>query len=169
MAVMTLSAQEILNRAMEIETKAKKFYDGAAAVAADVSARSVFETLSLMEANHLETFRDIERHLTKDERETEACDPGNEMLYYLDQFKEIQAWEMDPLHGVRGEGLRTEELLRGALEAEKETVFFYTFLYDYVPADRGLDKVAAVIREERSHVAMLQNVLDKRISLAEKH
>ncbi len=161
MAVMSFCAEEIIDRAIEIETKANEFYREAAGSAEESTLQSFFEALSVMEGEHARTFREIKEHLSEKEREVEINDPGSEMLFYLDGLKEIQAWEARSVNGDNRNAGSTAEIIRAALRAEKETVLFYTFLYDYVPSDRGLDKVVAVIREERGHVAQLQNVLDR--------
>ena len=158
MAVMVFSAEEIIGRAVQIEMNAMEFYKSAAMITGDTHARSVFEVLAGMEKGHARIFREIVECLTERERKTEVNDPGGEMLFYLDSFKKIQAKEAWP-EALQGED--TVKILRAALTAEQETVSFYTFLSDYVPADRGLDKVKAVMEEERKHVAQLQNVLDR--------
>jgi rubrerythrin len=165
MAVFVLNAEEVLNRAIEIETKAKTFYRQAADNSENDHLRSVFEQLYGMEDGHVRTFQDLKTSLTEEERGTEALDPGGEMHFYLDQLKEIHAWEANPVKVATSKGESMRLVLQAALEAEKETVFFYTFLYDFVPKEKGLDKVVAIIREERRHVALLQNILSKMDSM----
>jgi len=161
MAVMVFSAEEIVNRAIEIETKARDFYRKAATASDDQHIRSTFEILGGMEEGHVRAFQDLMKYLTDEEKGTELNDPGGEMLYYLEQFKEIKAWEMHSDINTPGKNATTRDIVKTAMNAEKETVFFYTFLYDYVPVERGLDKLLLIIQEERRHVAMLQNMLDE--------
>ncbi|MBN1761078.1 MAG: ferritin family protein [Chitinispirillaceae bacterium] len=161
MAIMSFCAEEIIDRAIEIEQTAKEFYRNAAISTKNDTIHSFFETLAVIEGEHERTFREIKMNLSENERQVEINDPGNEMLFYLDGLKEIQAWEARSGNGDEENNESTREVIRTALRAEKETVRFYTFLYDYVPPARGLDKVDAVIREERNHVAQLQNVLDR--------
>jgi rubrerythrin len=161
MAGMNFCAEEIVKRAIAIEMKANKFYLAAAATAKDNQLRSFLETLAAMEVGHARMFEDIEKHLSDEERKVEIYDPGSEMAFYLDKFTEMQAWEAEPPTDVYDDADVMMRILRSALKAEKETVVFYTFLYDFVRPERGLDKVSAIIREERNHVAKLQNIIDQ--------
>ena len=161
MAVMVFCVEEIIKRAIEIETKAKEFYRVAAENSEDEHIRSVFQILGGMEEGHARAFQELSKYLTDEEKGTEVADPGGEMHYYLEQFKELQAWEMHSSTSHDDRMQSTVEIVRKALSAEKETVFFYTFLYDYVPADHGLEKLLLIIQEERRHAAMLQQIFDK--------
>ena len=52
-----------------------------------------------------------------------------------------------------------QEVLRIAIDAEKNSVVFYTGLKDLVPVRAGKDKVEAIIREELGHIATLRKEL----------
>lgn len=168
MAVMTYSAVEIIDRAIAVEKKAMHFYRETADQIADEHMRSVFQMLAGMEEDHVTTFSNMREQLSGNETAIEEQDPGAEMHFYLRMFEEMQAWEAHPVTVSGEEESKTADIVRAALQAEKETIIFYTFLYDFVTGDRGRDKVMDVIREERGHVMILRNIVDKLETLESK-
>ena len=158
MAVMVYCADEILIRAIEIETKAREFYRNAAARTGDSRLRTVFRILAGMEKGHARIFREIRNRLTENERMAEVNDPGAEMVFYLDRFMEMHAPEANP--GMRDEE-SIETMLHIALDAENEMASLYLYLSDYVPADRGRERICAIAAEEQTHAARLQSILER--------
>ena len=51
------------------------------------------------------------------------------------------------------------DILKIAIGLEKESILFYLGLRDMVPERLGQDKVDAIVKEERSHVATLTKEL----------
>jgi rubrerythrin len=63
-----------------------------------------------------------------------------------------------------------EDILKYAIEAEKDSIIFYLGLKNFVPAGAGKDKVDEIIEEEMGHIAELSQRLEawkylKRISI----
>jgi rubrerythrin len=163
--VARFSPKEVLDAAIQIEQEASGFYQEAAANAKEDKVKALLQELSEMETAHAEIFRQIQAVLTEKETEVESLDPGNEMLYYLQASTAMHGWEgkKGPQQKLTGQE-SMEEILRHAIEAEKEAVFFYTGVRDLVPGDAGRDKVEKVLREEMKHVAQLTQLLKQESS-----
>jgi rubrerythrin len=162
MATMVYCADEIIVRAIDIEMKAREFYRKAATLTGDERLRIVFRILAGMEKGHARIFRETREQLTESDRMVEVNDPGGEMVFYLDRFMEMHAPEANPgMQFQAGDEESIEELLRTAINTENDTVSFYQLLSDYVPADRGRERVLEVMKEEQTHAARLQSVLKR--------
>lgn len=159
MAVLSYSADEIVKTAVQIEHRASQFYRQAAENAGD-GYGELFRGLSTMEADHARIFTEMESGMSQQERGTQLYDPGNEMLYYLENMAGVHAWEgkAGPDRLLSGDE-PPHEVINIALRAEKEGIYFYTFLKDFVPASKGKDKVETIIHEEMRHVASLNRYL----------
>jgi len=52
-----------------------------------------------------------------------------------------------------------KEILKSAIEAEKDSIIFYLGMKDAVPEKLGKDKIEAIIKEEMGHVRLLSSEL----------
>jgi len=113
-----------------------------------------------MEAEHEETFANMRKQLSGQERELRVFDPENEMALYLQAMANGHVFDLkkDPSRQLTGKE-STEDILKMAIGAEKDSIVFYLGLKDFVPAKAGKDKVEAIIREEMSHIAVLNQKL----------
>lgn len=158
---LTFNADEIFEMAEEIERNGAKFYRDAAKKTADKDTEKLLRDLAAMEDGHLQTFQEMRKGLAGREKEQLIYDPDNEALRYL-QF-------MADSHGTEGKKSLTEKLsgtetirqiLEIAVDAEKDSILFYSGLKDFVPPRAGRDKLEAVIQEEFSHVTTLKEKLN---------
>ena len=158
--VVSYSTGEILGVAETVEKNAARFYAKAAEKADDAEVKELLLKLNKMEETHVQVFADMRKELTDKDLQVETSDPGNEMLFYLQGTAEIHGWEgkRDPNTLLTGQESMAE-ILNIAVNAEKEAVFLYTSFRDFVPEDRGRDKVERMIREEMKHVAILTQQL----------
>jgi len=152
----TFNADEIFEMAETIERNAAVFYREAANKAPDKDTRQMLLDLAAMEDGHEKTFSQMRRHLSEDEREPTVYDPEGEAAQYLQTMAEF--------HGTEGRVSQTEklsgkesmeEILKIALQAEKDSIAFYVGLKDLVPAKAGRDKIEKIIVEEMTHVSTL--------------
>ncbi len=159
MAVLSYSADEIIKTAIQIEHRAAAFYQQAAKNAGN-GYGELFKGLGRMETEHARIFSEMESGMSPQERGTQLYDPGNEMLYYLENMAGIHAWEgkAGPDRILSGDE-SPREVIAIALRAEREGIYFYAFLKDYVPASQGKDTVDTIIHEEMRHVAALNKYL----------
>jgi rubrerythrin len=47
------------------------------------------------------------------------------------------------------------EILKSAIEAEKDSIVFYLGMKEAVPQNLGRDRIEAIIKEEMGHIQML--------------
>lgn len=154
------SVDEIFEMAEEIERRAAHFYRQASKNASDKKVKQMFLDFANMEDGHLFIFKRMRSELTEAEKELTTFDPDNESTMYLDA--------MARSHGTEGRKSRTEdlngnetveEIFKIAINAENNSVTFYTGLKDLVPSNMGRDKVDAIIKEEMLHLARLNQYL----------
>lgn len=156
----TFNADEIFEMAEEIERNAAKFYRQTAEKTDDEKTRQMLLDLAAMENKHLHIFREMRENLSPEEKTGTAFDPDDEAAMYLQTMADS--------HGTEGKITMTQELtgketikelLKIAVNAEKNSVVFYVGLKSLVPAKGGEDKVEAIIREEMGHLAVLNRYL----------
>lgn len=156
----TFNADEIFEMAEDIERDGAKFYRQAAESAADEKTKQMLLDLASMEDGHLKTFQEMRKKLGPREKEPMVFDPYNEAAMYLQTMAEGHGWEgkkslTEQLTGKE----KIEDILKIAVNAENDSVVFYTGLKELVPVRGGRDKVEAIIKEELGHLATLNQAL----------
>jgi rubrerythrin len=152
----TFNADEILEMAEEIERNGAKFYRQAAKIAPDEKVQQRLASMADMEDGHLETFKQIREQLSEREKQPTTYDPENQAALYLRAMAEAHGCEgkISPTQELTGQET-VDELIEIALNAEKESVVFYTGLKELVPVNAGRDLVDEIISEELSHITTL--------------
>jgi rubrerythrin len=147
-----MTGADVIDMAVQTETRGEQFYRQAAREAQDPEARQLFEFLAGEETRHRTIFSGLSAGIVASE-----IDPQTwaEALMYIEATVDRAFFrgsgaplrEIDP-------GAAEADLLRQAIEFEKETLLFFVSLRDLVqPASQRL--VDDIVREERSHVATL--------------
>jgi rubrerythrin len=156
----TFNAFEIFEMAEQIERNGVKFYRKAAEGTPDQDIRQTLLELADMEAEHEETFANMRKQISYKERELITFDPENETALYLQAMASGHVFDLkkDPSQQLTGKE-STEDILKTAIEAEKDSIVFYLGLKDFVPAETGKDKVEEIIKEEQSHITVLSQKL----------
>jgi rubrerythrin len=153
----TFNADEIFEMAEQIERGAAGFYREAAKKTGDKAVQKLFGDLASMEDNHCQIFQEMRTKLGPSEKEQQTFDPQNQAIQYLQAMAES--------HGTEGKKSRTEKLngnesmmdIYGiAINAEKDSVVFYTALKELVSKDAGRDRVEEIIDEELGHLVLLK-------------
>ena len=155
----TFNADEILEMAVQIEKNGEAFYRKAAEIVPE-DAGQVFLDLAEMEVGHIKTFSDMKNALGDRDRELTVFDPDNVSGLYLQAMADGNVFDLkngpaDQLTGTES----VEDVLRIGLQAEKNSIVFYVGLKDMVSAALGKDKVEAIIKEEMSHITLLNKIL----------
>jgi len=154
------SADEILGIAERIEHNGVVFYAAGCKAVSDPEAAVLLRRLSSWEVAHEHLFKSMREKLTAEEKTPTVFDPENEMALYLQSMADRTVFteDMDPAT-LFGPDPSLRNILLLALEREKDAVVFYAGIRDMVPARLGLESIDAVIKEEVSHVAMLEKQL----------
>lgn len=156
----TFNADEIFEMAEEIERNAAKFYREASRKAKAANVKKMLLDLSAMEDGHLKTFQEMREKLSSDEKESNVFDPEDQAILYLQTMADGHGTEGLKAPGMKLTGKETiAEMLLIAIEAEKNSVVFYSGLKAMVPVRSGRVKVEEIIDEELGHLAMLKQQL----------
>ena len=152
----TFNADEIFEMAEQIESNGAKFYREAAQKASDTDTKKLMEDLAAMEDGHEKTFAQMRQELSASEKEATIYDPDDEAAQYLKTMADFHGTEgkagpLDKLTGAES----MQDLLKIALQAEKDSIAFYVGIKDMVSAKSGKDKVQAIIIEEMAHVSTI--------------
>ena len=158
----TFNVDEIFEMAEEIERNGAKFYREAAEKSKDNSVRIMFTELAAMEDGHQKIFANMRKELLQEMKEPTVFDPDNQVARYLQTMADF--------HGMEGKAAPTqkftgkeslEDILKAALQAEKNSIAFYVGIKDLVPEKKGREKVQGIIIEEMTHVSTIGGKLQE--------
>lgn len=149
------TADEIFEMAIKAEKNAAKMYSDLAAKHKDPEVSAEMEKLAEMERAHKDIFTKMREELPEDQRNA-YFDPYDDAAKYLQAIADADVAEGSPeiAAGMTGEE-SFKEIIKLAIQLEKQAILFYLGIRDMVPARLGKDKVEEVIREEQSHVVSL--------------
>jgi len=149
-----LNAGEVLEIAETIEREAASYYRQAAAAATSPQAREQLMELAEMEDEHVQVFHGLRVQLSEDRPRAERA--GARGMDGLPLLAALVARNMkdDLAESFAGrEG--PADLLRRAVDFEKDTVVFYTGVKEMLPEPSDRAKVDKIILEELRHVLTL--------------
>lgn len=151
---------EIFEIAEQIERNGAAFYRKAAESIPDPRNRRLLLDLAAMEENHEKIFTEMRQSLSVREREPVVFDPDNQGVLYLQAFAGGQVFDLtaDPREFLRG-GKTVREILKKAVELEKDSVVFYVGMQEMLPERLGKGRVDEIIKEEMAHIALLSKEL----------
>jgi len=167
----SLNAIEVFEIAERIERNSVKFYRRAAEGLSDPDLCQVLLSLAEFEKEHEETFANMRKQISNKEWDLITFDPEDEMTLYLRTIADSHIFDLKKDPGEQLKDKETaEDILKYAIEAEKNSIIFYLGLKNFVPAKAGKDKVDEIIQEEMEHIAELNQKLEawkylKRISI----
>lgn len=158
-----LSALEIAKISCDIESDGVSFYNDAADAVSDPEMKSLFETLSEKEFQHLNTFRKLYAELDEKMGGAESAAEylfDDEITQYLKVISEglifltgddLKAWFREP-HSAK-------EALNMALSVEKHSILFYTEIASFNLFAQSQAILKGIIEEEKSHVIMIGQMI----------
>ena len=152
----TFNADEVFAMAQEIEANGAKFYRKAAESAPDGDSKRMLLDMAEMEDGHERTFTKMRKELCEADRQDNVFDPDNEMVLYLQAMADARGWEGKISPEEELSGLETlAEVFNVAIAAEKNSVAFYLGIREVVPEKAGKEKIDDIIKEEMSHITLL--------------
>ncbi len=157
---LTFNAEEILEMAVQIERNGIKFYKKAAGIVSGEKTKRFLLDLADMEVKHEQLFTEMKNQLTEREKESAVYDPDDQGMLYL--YATADGHVFNPKadinqHIIGGETV--EQVFNKAIQAEKDSIVFYLGLREFVPQKAGKEKVEKVIKEEQSHIVILNDHL----------
>jgi len=148
------NADEIFEMAEQMERNGAQFYRDAAETAADSSNKEMLIGLSKMEVAHEKMFESMRAELTAADKASTVFDPTGEASLYLRALVDSRVFfkkEIDVTSMV--------EILKSAIEAEKDSIVFYLGMKEAVAEDLGKDRIDVIIKEEMGHIQVLSKEL----------
>lgn len=158
--MITFNADEIYEMAEQIERNGAAFYRKAAENTEGPDLRKVMLELAAMEDDHEKSFHNMRSELPTRQRTEEKFDPTGEGALYLHamvqgKIFDLKASPADDLTGSEEAG----DILRAAIEMEKDSVIFYLTIKKMIPNNGGKDRIDDIIEQEVGHVALLSSQL----------
>ena len=148
------NADDIFEMAEQMEQNGAAFYREAAANVKKGAFRQMLKELAEMEDDHQRTFAAMRAELSAVEKEGTVFDPSDESVLYLNALVATKVFFKKE---IKLDSIR--EILKAAIEAEKDSIVFYLGMQDTVPAGRGKARLGAIIKEEMSHIRLLSSKL----------
>lgn len=148
------SADEIFEMAKQIERNGVVFYRQAAESIEGTKEKSFLMGLSAMEESHEKIFEKMQKELADKEKESQVFDPMEEAVLYLKALADTRIFfkKDTPKNNM-------QEILKSAIEAEKESIVFYLGMKDMVKGEVGKKRIDNIIKEEMSHIRLLSGKL----------
>ncbi|HNY64168.1 MAG TPA: ferritin family protein [Deltaproteobacteria bacterium] len=148
------NADEVFEMAEEIERQGASFYQKAAGVFKDAAVKEMLAGLSAMEVGHEKLFTNMRSQILSDTYQ--GYDPDQMAAAYIKAFTEGKVFNFKKnMADLVTEKSTLEDILKLALEAEKNSIIFYTGIKKIVPENFGKDAIDKIIAEEMKHIVML--------------
>jgi rubrerythrin len=148
------NADDVFEMAEQLERNGAKFYKDAAAKISEPEGKKLLLKLAEMEVEHEKTFAALRAELSAKEKMTTLFDPQGESTLYLRALADTRVFFEKT---VDTSSLR--EILKAAIEAEKDSIVFYLGMKDAVPEKLGKNRMDAIIKEEMGHIRLLSKEL----------
>jgi rubrerythrin len=158
--VVNLNASEIFEIAVQIERNGAKFYRRAAELFDDSRVHNLFLQLAEWEIAHEQVFADMRNELIAQGPEISTFETESDVIFDVQSMAGLAVFgnSIGPSAELTGKESVTD-ILRIAIEKEKDSIIFYTGLKDFVSAKTAKDKVADIIKEEMRHIRILNQSL----------
>jgi len=154
-----LTGVEVLEIAEKMEQNAVRFYRRAAGIYKDPRISKLFSDLAQWEKRHGEVLAEMKKRLSQQAwglgqygaERSSSPRPQTPIPVFSDGT--------DPVKALTGRETKAE-LLRKAIEKEKESIEYYASLKDCVPDKEDAQAVKEILDEEQRHVRILTQSLE---------
>jgi len=155
----TFNAFDVFEIAEQIERNGTEFYIRAAELFDDPDICQMFLRLAEWEKEHEGTFAQMKQQLSEQSRQASTSEPDDllpdpRVMAGLAVF----GIRSDPAEELRGRQEKTD-IIRRAVEKEKDSIVFYHGLKEFVPAGADKNKIDDIIKEEMRHIVILDQSL----------
>jgi rubrerythrin len=159
MMTVTFNAFEVFEIAEQIERNGTNFYIRAAELFDDPDIRQMFLRLAEWETEHEQTFARMKQQLAEQDRNAKAPAP-DDLLPDPRVMAGMAVFGIrsNPAEELRGRQEKTN-VIRRAVEKEKDSIVFYHGLKEFVPAGADKERIDDIIKEEMKHIVILDQSL----------
>ena len=148
------NADDIFEMAEQIERNGVAFYKTASENVADPQSKKLLTELSQMEEQHAKFYASMRATLSEKEKTVTVFDPENEGVQYLRALADTRVFFEKTINMKS-----MKDILKAAIEAEKDSIVFYLGMKDVVPEGMGKSRIDAIIKEEMGHIRLLSKEL----------
>jgi len=160
------NAFEVFEIAEKIERNGVSFYRRAAELFDEPQVRKMFLELGNWEAKHVEVFTDMKKQLSGQSQELKTFKPENNLVIDAQAMAGLAVFGIRPDPSDELTGSETVvDVLKKAIEKEKDSIVYYTGLRSFVPTRAGKHKIDDIISEEMRHIRILGQSLEQRREL----
>lgn len=153
------NADEVFAIGVEIEKNGKAFYLAAKDRTDDPVLKKLFDELAKWENNHINFFEKLRNELPTENMTQLEYDPDNIVHLYLKSVADEKIF-LDQDYAI--DSCRDSlDILKKALEFEKDAVVLYSSMKDIVPEEMGKKEIDKLVYEELKHVAQLTKEIGK--------
>jgi rubrerythrin len=148
------NADDIFEMAEQMERNGAKFYKSASENVTDPQYQKFLIQLSQMEEQHEKTYKEMRVLLNEKEKVATIFDPEHEAVLYLRALADTRVFFQKTIDLTS-----MKEILKAAIEAEKDSIVFYLGMKDVVPESLGKNRIDGIIKEEMGHIRLLSKEL----------
>ncbi|MFY9176705.1 MAG: ferritin family protein [Caldicoprobacterales bacterium] len=154
---------EALKIAMDIERRGEKFYTAAANKLDGDEIKKILMDLAAQEKEHEKTFKVLYREAASQEDKFDDTYLFNpEVSAYLSAMVETAVFPSDEeLDGIIRNINDAEDALMLGIQAEKDSILFYTEMIIYSKLVEAKDAFRKLLNEEKKHLIDLQKKLQE--------
>lgn len=158
---------EVFEIAEQIERNGARFYRRAGDMKkVSDEQRNLLYALSAVEKKHEKIFSEMRLEIIKNEKLDTILnpdfDPEGQSAMYLHAIADSHIFDIrkDPSELLTGKETITD-ILKIALDREKDSIIFYLGIKEMVSKDLGQDKIDLIIKEEMTHITFISKELIK--------
>jgi rubrerythrin len=158
MTALQFNADEIFTMAEKIEQNGARFYRNAGKKFVEYT--DLFERLAGMEDAHFKRFSQMHKNISEREKEALVSDPDGQAASLAEAWADghVFNFKKDPSDSLKGlSGFA--DVIKFAIGLEKDSIVFYLGMKEMVPRSAGKDQLDAIIKEEMSHIKILNDLL----------
>ena len=146
---------EIIDLAIQIEKNGEKIYRDALKIVSNSSISVILQNLADEEVQHIEWFSTLKQKIKSIPEDPQLEEMKRSILGSVLGDQSFSLKNVD-FSGIRS----TTDLLKSAIEFEKDTILFYEMIRPLIDDDKTLNDLDRIIKEENQHVTLFQEILD---------
>jgi len=152
------NADEVFEMAEDIERQGAAFYEKAAGLFTDTEIKNMLQNLSAMEVGHEKLFKKMRADILSEA--FKGYDPDELATAYIHAFTQSKVFAGGSnMCDALSSKSTLAEILKMAIEAEKNSILFYTGIKKALPGAMAKDAIEDIISEEMKHIVMLTEKL----------